>query len=77
MSRLRFLVVQEEELLDAMRFAYERFSRAVEPSSAVALAPFPRREAQLLSKRVAVVLTEGIVESSMVLQGEPGLECSR
>ena len=77
MSRLSFFVVQEEEILDAMRFAHERFSCAIEPSSAVALAPFPRREAQLLGKRVAVVLTEGIVKPSMVLQSEPGLECSR
>ncbi len=56
------LHVSEEEMLLAMRFAYERLKLVIEPSSAVALAPILRAEAALLGKRVGVVLTGGNVD---------------
>lgn len=54
--------VSEEEIVLAMRFAYERLKVVIEPSSAVALAPILRAEAALLGKRVGVVLTGGNVD---------------
>lgn len=57
-----FFVVQETEILSAMRFAYERLKLVIEPSSAVALAPLLRREPALVGARVAVILTGGNVD---------------
>jgi threonine dehydratase len=57
-----FVAVGEEEILQAMQFAYERLTIVIEPSSAVALVPLLRQEPQLVSKRVGVVLTGGNVE---------------
>lgn len=54
--------VSEEELVLAMRFAYERLKLVIEPSSAVAIAPILRGEAELLGKRVGVVLTGGNID---------------
>jgi threonine dehydratase len=55
-------LVSEAEILQAMRFAYERLKLVIEPSSAVALAPILRRESELIGKRIAVVLTGGNVD---------------
>ena len=57
-----FMIVQEEEIVTAMHFAYERLKLVIEPSSAVALAPLLRSEPRLTGKRVAVVLTGGNVD---------------
>ncbi|MEP6958378.1 MAG: pyridoxal-phosphate dependent enzyme, partial [Nitrospirota bacterium] len=59
-----FFVVGEEEIVQAMQFAYERLKLVIEPSSAVALAPLLRHEAGLVGRRVGVVLTGGNVEWS-------------
>jgi len=59
-----FFIVQEREIVEAMRFAYEQLKLVIEPSSAVALAPLLREEPQLRGKRVAVVLTGGNAELS-------------
>ncbi len=61
-----FFVVEEGEIVQAMRFAYEHLRLVIEPSSAVALAPLLRSEVRLKSKRVAVVLSGGNVDSSSV-----------
>ena len=50
-----FFPVEEKEIVEAMRFAFERLKIAVEPSSAVALAPLLRREEALIGKRVGAV----------------------
>lgn len=55
-------LVSEEEILTAMRFAQEKLRLAIEPSSAVALAPLLRREPVLVSRRVGVILTGGNVD---------------
>ena len=52
-----FFVVKEEEIVQAMQFAYERLKLVIEPSSATALVPLRRQEPQLVGKRVGVVLT--------------------
>jgi len=57
-----FFVVEEEEIVQAMQFAYERLKLVIEPSSTVALVPLLRQEPQLVGKRVGVVLTGGNVE---------------
>ena len=55
-------VVEEEEIVQAMQFAYERLKLVSEPSSAVALVPLFRQEPQLVGKRVGAVRTGGNVE---------------
>jgi threonine dehydratase len=37
-----FFVVEEEEIVQAMQFAYEQLKLVIEPSSAVALVPLLR-----------------------------------
>lgn len=56
------LLVNEEEIVSAMRFIYEQMKLVIEPSSAVALAPLLRRESVLRGKRVGVVITGGNVD---------------
>jgi threonine dehydratase len=56
------LTVTEPEILTAMRFSHERLKLVIEPSSAVALAPFLRQEPALIGKRVGVVITGGNVD---------------
>lgn len=55
-------LVDEEEIVAAMRFVYERMKLVIEPSSAVALAPVLRTEPALIGKRVGVVITGGNVD---------------
>ena len=52
-------VVQEEEILSAMKVAFEHLHLVLEPSSAVALAPLLRGEPVLANKRVGVILSGG------------------
>ena len=59
-----FFPVEEKEIVEAMRFAFERLKIVVEPSSAVALAPLLRREEALIGKRVGVIITGGNVDLS-------------
>jgi threonine dehydratase len=57
-----FFVVEEREIAEAMRFAFERLKIVIEPSSAVALAPLLRGEQSLRGRRVGVVLTGGNID---------------
>ena len=59
-----FFIVEEREIVEAMRFAFERLKIVIEPSSAVALAPVLRQEPALRDKRVGVVITGGNVDLS-------------
>jgi threonine dehydratase len=52
-------VVEEAEILAAMRAAFERLHLVLEPSSAVVLAPILRGESLLAKKRVGVLLSGG------------------
>jgi threonine dehydratase len=71
-----FFIVREEEIIQAMRFAYERLKLVIEPSSAVALVPLLRKEARLAGKRVAVVLSGGNADLTLLWNGLSG-EISR
>jgi threonine dehydratase len=57
-------VIQEEEIVEAMRFLFERMKLVVEPSSAVALAPLLRADKLLRGARVGVIITGGNVDLS-------------
>jgi threonine dehydratase len=59
-------VVEEEEIIPAMRIAFERMKMVIEPSSAVALAPILRGEPALRGKRIGVVLSGGNISMSEV-----------
>ncbi len=64
-----FFVVEEEEIVEAMRFVFERIKIVIEPSSAVALAPLLRKEPRLIGKRVGVIITGGNVDLRSFFQG--------
>ncbi len=70
-----FFVVEEREIVEAMRFAFERLKIVIEPSSAVALAPLLRGEAALRGRRVGVVLTGGNIDMSSFLEITKGDGC--
>lgn len=59
-----FFPVEEKEIVEAMRFAFERLKIVVEPSSAIALAPLLRCEKALIGQRVGVIITGGNVDLS-------------
>ncbi|MEC9006100.1 MAG: threonine/serine dehydratase [Nitrospirota bacterium] len=59
-----FFVVEEEEIVQAMRFVYERIKLIIEPASAVAIAPLLRQERALQNKRVGVIISGGNVDVS-------------
>jgi threonine dehydratase len=51
--------VSDAEILDAMRFCFERLKLVVEPSGATALAALLSGSVQVAGERVGVVLTGG------------------
>lgn len=69
-------VVEEEEIIPAMRIAFERMKMVIEPSSAVALAPILRGEPALSGKRVGVVLSGGNISMSDACSMMEGCERS-
>ncbi|MBX6312383.1 MAG: threonine/serine dehydratase [Isosphaeraceae bacterium] len=52
----------EAEILDAMRFVWERLKILIEPSSAVAVAPILSGKLDVRGQRVGVILTGGNVD---------------
>lgn len=64
-----FFVVEEQEILKAMRFIYERMKLIIEPASAVAVAPLFRQEPELQNKRVGVIISGGNVDLSHYFEG--------
>jgi len=59
-----FFLVEEQEIVHAMRFIYERMKIIIEPASAVAVAPLLRQERDLQYKRVGVIISGGHVDWS-------------
>ena len=59
-----FFVVEEQEIVRAMRFIYERMKLIIEPAGAVAVAPLLRQEPALQGKRVGVIISGGNVDLS-------------
>jgi threonine dehydratase len=72
-----FFVVPEEEIVPAMRFAFERLKLVVEPSAAVDLAPLLRREPALAGKKVGVILTGGNVDFSRFFEQLTGWQAGK
>ncbi len=60
------VTVDEDEILRAMAFAWEQLRLAIEPAAAVALAAALALGARLRGQRVAVVLSGGNVEPSLL-----------
>ncbi len=64
-SRVSNIVaVSEQEIVEAMRFVWERVKIVIEPSSAVAVAPVLNRKIDAGSKRVGIILSGGNVDLS-------------
>ena len=59
-----FFVVEEQEIVNAMRYVYERMKLVIEPAGAVAVAPLLRQEPALHNKRVGVIISGGNVDLS-------------
>ncbi len=56
--------VEESEIIEAMRYIWERMKIVIEPSSAVAVAAMFRRRERFLKRKVGVILTGGNVDLS-------------
>jgi threonine dehydratase len=58
----RIITASESEIIEAMRFIWERVKIVLEPSSAVAVAPLWNGELDVSGLRVGVILTGGNVD---------------
>ncbi len=58
----QIVTVSEEEIVDAMQFAWERMKLIVEPSGAVSLAGVLAKQADLTRKRVGVIISGGNID---------------
>ena len=58
----QIITVSEEEIVDAMRFIWERMKLVVEPSGAVSLAGVLSKQIDLESKRVGIIISGGNVD---------------
>jgi len=63
----KILLVSEKEIVEAMKWVWERMKIIIEPSSAVAVAAVIRYKDQLKGKRVGVVISGGNVDLKEVL----------
>jgi threonine dehydratase len=61
------LVVSEVEIVQAMKWVWERMKIIIEPSSAVAVAAVIRYKDQFKGKRVGIIVTGGNVDLSKML----------
>jgi threonine dehydratase len=64
----RIVAVSEADIIDAMRFVWERLKIVIEPSSAVAVAPLLKRTIEVSGRRVGVILTGGNVDLEPMFQ---------
>jgi threonine dehydratase len=60
------VTVSEAEILDAMRFVWERLKIVIEPSSAVAVAPILHGQVAVAGLRVGIILTGGNVDLDLL-----------
>ena len=56
--------VEEEEIITALRYIWERMKIVVEPSSAVALASVLRKKEKFRNKKIGIILSGGNVDLS-------------
>lgn len=64
----QILLVSEQEIIDAMRFIWERMKIIIEPSSAVAVAALFRYKDQFQGKRIGVLTSGGNVDLTEMLR---------
>ena len=62
------VTVSEPEILEAMRFVWERFKMIIEPSCAVPVAPVLNRQLAVEGLRVGVIITGGNVDLEPMFQ---------
>jgi threonine dehydratase len=58
----RIVVVTEEEIVEAMRYIWERMKIIIEPSSAVAVSPTLKRQIDAEGKKIGIILSGGNVD---------------
>ncbi|MFQ6074324.1 MAG: threonine/serine dehydratase, partial [Candidatus Bathyarchaeia archaeon] len=58
----QIITVSEEEIVDAMRFLWERMKLVVEPSGAVSLAGVLSKQVDLRSKRAGIIISGGNID---------------
>ncbi|MHA2235690.1 MAG: threonine ammonia-lyase [Candidatus Thorarchaeota archaeon] len=56
------ITVSEREIVDAMKFLWERMKIVVEPSGAVSLAGFMKMKNEISEKRVGIILSGGNID---------------
>jgi threonine dehydratase len=64
----KVLLVSEQEIIDAMKWIWERMKIIIEPSSAVAVAAVIKYKDQFKGKKVGVIITGGNVDLGAVLK---------
>jgi threonine dehydratase len=62
----RIVLVEEDEILEAMHFIWERMKILIEPSSAVAVAPLLAGKLDIAGRRAGVIVSGGNVDLSRV-----------
>ncbi len=60
----KIIRVEESEIIEAMKFIWERMKIVIEPSSAVAVAAMFRNSAEFKNRKVGVILSGGNVDLS-------------
>ncbi|MCD4710935.1 MAG: pyridoxal-phosphate dependent enzyme [Bacteroidales bacterium] len=60
----KIIRVEETEIIDAMKFIWERMKIVIEPSSAVAVAAMFRNSGELKNRKIGVILSGGNVDLS-------------
>jgi threonine dehydratase len=60
----KIIRVEESEIIEAMRFIWERMKIVIEPSSAVAVAALFRNSTEFKKRRIGVILSGGNVDLS-------------
>jgi threo-3-hydroxy-L-aspartate ammonia-lyase len=68
----QIVAVSEAEILDAMRFVWERTKLVIEPSSAVAVAPLLNGAIQAKGKNVGIILSGGNVDLEPMFRAMKG-----
>jgi threonine dehydratase len=66
--KTRIVLVSEEQIVQAMRFVWERMKLVIEPSSAVAVAPLLSGTLSVSDRRVGVILSGGNVSLDAVFE---------
>jgi len=68
-ARVRDIVlVTEEEIVEAMRFVWERMKIVIEPSSAVAVAPALFRKLKVSDQKIGVIVSGGNVDARALFE---------